>query len=114
MDIKRTKQLAGLPSNDNEPFYRELTEVVQLSDDLSIEDLTRRLDACKRALSLVSKLPDPADRKKWLSATFVNMNKVRAALKRLIAKEDAQLPKSQLSLPLSADSTSSQGPSPSP
>jgi hypothetical protein len=83
MDTTRLKQLAGLAkdSTDN-PTYSSLMEVVELSDDLSLDELIKRLDACSRALKIVSTLPDPADKKKWMSATFVNLNKVRAALQR--------------------------------
>jgi len=91
MDISRLKQLAGVKHeqtlDSNRQAFRQLNEVVQLSDDMSMDDLIGRLDACKRALGIVNKMTDPADRKKWLSATFVNLNKVRGALQRLMSKE---------------------------
>lgn len=88
MDTKRLMELAGLPANENDKFYEELMEVVQLPDpeDITVEDLARRLDHCKRALSLAAKLPEP-DRKKWISACFVNLNKVRGALKKMISAQ---------------------------
>lgn len=87
MDISRMKHLAGLPQADSHP--EPLLEVVEIPEDVTIEQLVERLDACKRALSLVHKLPDPQDRKKWMSAAFVNLNKIRGALQRMLAKMDA-------------------------
>lgn len=92
MDTTRLKQLAGLPAAvvENEMKTLELlNEVVELPDDITMEELIQRLDACKRALSIVHKMTDPADKKKWMSATFVNLNKVRGALQRMLAKVDA-------------------------
>lgn len=86
MDIARTRQLAGLTPHTPEVFpFDQLDEVVQLPNDVSMDDLIKRLDACKRALSIVNRMTDPADKKKWLSATFVNLNKVTAAVKRMAA-----------------------------
>lgn len=95
MNITRLKTLAGIPLTEAEsrpveasPDEMFLNEVVKLPDDVTMEDLIQRMDACKRAMSLANKLTG-ADRKKWLSATFVNMNKIRAGLRRLIAREEA-------------------------
>lgn len=91
MEMTRLKQLAGLKREDTGTeysLYRELTEVVEIPQDISMEELIKRLDACKRALSIVNTFTDPADKKKWMSATFVNLNKVRAALQRMLAKLD--------------------------
>lgn len=93
MDLTRMKQLAGLPTTtlaeDDQKTLTLLNEVVQLPDDISMDELIQRLDACKRALAIVNKMTDPADKKKWMSATFVNLNKVRGALQRMLAKVDA-------------------------
>lgn len=86
MDNTRLRQLAGLPTKQD-PAYTKLLEVVQLGDDLSLMDLVDRLDACSRALKIVNSLQDPQDRKKWMSATFVNLNKVRGALQRALRAE---------------------------
>lgn len=121
MDISRTRQLAGLPAKPAEDqFYDKLMEVVELSDDLSMDDLLARMEHCRKAMVLVNKLQG-ADRKKWLSAVFVNLNKVRAALQREIKKADAQLsqspaPQSQPQAPVSQSDTAmpAQGPDVSP
>lgn len=86
MELDRIKQLAGLPETAVNRELRLLTEVVEIPEDITMDQLIERLDACKRALSLVHKLKDPADKKKWMSATFVNLNKVRGALQRMLAK----------------------------
>lgn len=94
MDKQRLMELAGVEREDTEVLYIQLLEFVQLPDpeDITVEDLTRRLEHCKRAMSLANKLPDPADRKKWLSACFTNLNAVSDALKRMIsAQPDADI-----------------------
>jgi hypothetical protein len=91
MDIDRIRQLAGtarVPAKGEASFYRELTEVVEIPADISMEELSKRLDACKRALSIATTMQDPADKKKWVSATFVNLNKVRGALARMLKSMD--------------------------
>lgn len=89
MDASRLRQLAGLNSELSESEHqllRTLNEVVQLPPDLTLDDAIKRLDACRRALSIVNKIKDPVDRKKWLSATFVNLNKVSHAVERILNK----------------------------
>jgi len=61
----------------------QLQEVVDASQISDIDDAIKRMTHCKKALAIVNKFKDPADRKKWRSATMVNMNKVRGALKRI-------------------------------
>lgn len=93
MDATRLRQLAGLPpQHGNNALYIQLNEVVQINADASIEDICGRLDACKRALKIANTLSDPIDKKKWLSAVFVNLNKVRAALQRALVKLGAEQP----------------------
>lgn len=83
--LNRVKQLAGIPLEESDQhLMRQLNEYVELTSDISMEDLMRRMDACKRALGIANKLPDKADRLKWVSAVFVNMNKIRAGLKKAI------------------------------
>lgn len=85
MDIARTRQLAGIaPSKGETTLYRELTEVVEIPQDVSMEELSKRMDACKRALSIATTMQNPEDKKKWVSACFVNLNKVRGALQRMM------------------------------
>jgi hypothetical protein len=63
-----------------------LNEIVSKEELTDIDDVIQRLQHCKRALSMANKLSDPADRKKWQGAALANMNRVRAALVRLIAQ----------------------------
>lgn len=83
--INSLRKLAGIPEVATTP--RALFEVVQLPADASLEDLMTRLDACKRALAIVNGMKDPADRRKWLRATFINLNKVRGAMQRVMRAE---------------------------
>ena len=50
-------------------------------------ELEKLLDAAKRGLGLANKLKNPAEKKKHLSRILGNLNKIRAALKREIAKQ---------------------------
>lgn len=84
MDTQRIKQLAGLQSTPEPQSRQRLLETVQLSGDETLETLQQRLDACKRALGIANTLEDPLDRKKWVKAVFVNLNKIRGALQRII------------------------------
>lgn len=91
MEMSRIKQLAGLKHHVTEgeaKLFQQLNEVVEIPQDITMDELIQRLDACKRALAIVNKMQDPADKKKWMSATFVNLNKVRAALQRMLASLD--------------------------
>lgn len=91
MEMTRIKQLAGLQHHTTQgevTLFKQLNEVVEIPADISMEELVKRLDACKRALSIVAQMKDPADKKKWLSATFVNLNKVRGALQRMLSQMD--------------------------
>lgn len=78
--------LAGL-TESRAVLYKQLTEVVDLTSVKSIEDIIARLDACKRALSIANKLPEDQGRKKWISACFVNLNKVRGLMQTMMKNE---------------------------
>lgn len=82
-EIDRIKLLAGILSES------ELNEIVNKDELVDLEDVSKRLMHCKRALAIANTLPDPADRKKWKSAALSNLNRVRAALSR-ISKEIEQ------------------------
>lgn len=74
----------------------QLDEVVDLSrfDDFSnqpldqqkqdIEDLMDMFDAARRGLAIVNRLKSPIDKKKHLTQVFINLNKIRAKLYRII------------------------------
>jgi hypothetical protein len=82
MISNRLLELAGLNPN---MYLAEsyVSEVVDLTGVDDLDDLAKRLMHCKKALAIANSLPDPADKKKWKSAAFVNLNKVRAALQRI-------------------------------
>lgn len=76
MDINEARKIAGLP-----PI---ITEEVEFSGNETIADLERQLEAARKALGYANQLKDVASKKKWLSKTFINLNKIRAALGRMI------------------------------
>lgn len=77
MDIERMKDLAGVDSE-------LLTEVVEIPENVSLEQLETMLDAAKKGLGLANKLKNVNDKKKHMSATLTNLNKIRGALQRMI------------------------------
>lgn len=82
MDTLRIKQLAGIKVTEHQQAKAMLNEVVELTADLQLDDLIKRMDACSRALKLVNTLKDQKDRQKWLKAVFVNLNKIRGAIQK--------------------------------
>ena len=94
MDLTRIRQLAGterVPTQGETALFKQLSEVVEIPADISTEELAKRMDACKRALSIATTMKDPADKKKWVSACFVNLNKVRAALQRMLKQMEPEM-----------------------
>lgn len=86
-DIRKHAGLSPLFEHSDTAVLNQLNEVVQLPDDMTMDDAIERFDACRRALAIVNRMKDPADRKKWLSAVIVNMNKVRGALTQILNRE---------------------------
>lgn len=89
MDLQRMQKLAGI----NESI---LSEIVSKEDLVDLDDVTRRLEHCKRAMAIASSLPDPADRKKWKSAAMANLNRVRAALNRIVKQLEQEQAQDQM------------------
>lgn len=115
--IQQLRQLSGINVQESDELVFEefdnLEELVQLPADLTIEDCIKRLDACKRALALANKLKGP-DKKKWVGATFGNLNRVSAALKRLMKAEDTAQPAANTpAAPQSAPQQGGAAPQPS-
>jgi len=77
MDTDRFMQLAGLDM--------PLIEAVEIPEDVTFEQIEKMMDAAKRGLGLVNKLKSGEQKKKHASAVLSNMNKIRGALRRLIA-----------------------------
>ena len=63
--------------------FNELMETVEITDDITLDQIIVMMDAAKRGLGFANKLRDVTTRKKHIRAVFINMNKIRAALKRL-------------------------------
>ena len=79
MDMQRLQQLAGVTYDDI-----PVMEAVEIPENVSLEDIERMFDAARRGLGIVNKLKNPAERKKHASAVLSNLNKIRAALQRVI------------------------------
>lgn len=90
MDKKRIRELAGIP-------YNSATEELDLmerefqgrnlsidTEQVSIEDIQRRLDAASRALGLANRIKNPEDKKLHLSRVMSNMNTIRSALYHMV------------------------------
>lgn len=101
MDNERLRKLAGT----NEGIMQELNESIKEldllekmyqgrnnlgidTDQMSIEEIQKRMDAASRALGIANRLRDPAYKKQHLSRIMSNMNTIRAALKYMIAHAD--------------------------
>lgn len=85
MDMDRIKQLAGVqPSkivlNEKEFF----DEAVEIPGDITFDHLEMMMDAARRALGLANKLRDPMEKRRHLSRVMTGLNKIRAALNRMI------------------------------
>jgi cytochrome c1 len=88
MDMKRLKDLAGMDVSRPEiETNKMLNESTVIPIDASIDQIAAMFDAARRGLGLVNQLRNPADKKKHLRAVFINLNKIRAALARLIEDE---------------------------
>jgi hypothetical protein len=88
MDMKRLKDLAGMDVSRPEiETNKMLNESTVIPVDASIDQIAAMFDAARRGLGLVNKLKSPSDRKRHLRAVFINLNKIRAALARLIESE---------------------------
>jgi hypothetical protein len=94
MELARMKQLAGITeSKDELDTNIMLNEAVVIPLDATSDQLAGMFDAARRAMGLINRLKNPIDRKKHLSAVFSNLNKIRAALSRMIAAEDEKIAK---------------------
>ena len=76
MDLERVKQLSG--------YEEQLIEAVEIPDDVTLEDIEKMFDAARRGLGIVNKIKDPVNKKKHASAVLSNLNKIRAAMQRVV------------------------------
>ena len=67
-----------------------LQEAVVIPADITIDRIITMFDAGKRALSLVNTIKDPIQKRKHLSAVFTNLNKIRAAMARLLEVDNEE------------------------
>ena len=61
----------------------DLEEDVAIPLDVTITDVMKMFDAAKRAVGLMNRLKDPAEKKRHASAIFKNMNRIRATIMKL-------------------------------
>lgn len=83
MNLQHLRMLAGAPTSeaDSNPMLNEAT---QIPVDANLDVIGSMLDAAKRGLGFANKLSNPEQRKKHVRAVFINLNKIRAALAKLI------------------------------
>lgn len=81
IDITQVRKIAGM-SQQEDSFM--ILETVEFGPDATIEDVSRMMDAAKRALSIAHRLVDPIQKKRHFGKILGGMNKIRAYLKRLM------------------------------
>lgn len=103
MDIERIRKLSGISGEVKESLSaveEELTILEKMyqgrnklgidTDEMSMEEIQRRMDAASRGLAIVNRIKDPEYRKKHASRVLSNMNTIRAALKYMIKELERQ------------------------
>ena len=102
MDQDRLRELAGITVDTHlsEEYTASVKELELLekmyqgkrigidTDEMSIEEIQKRLDAASRALGIANRLRDPAYRTQHLSRVMSNMNTIRAALHYMIKQDE--------------------------
>lgn len=83
-DLQRIMELAGVESV-------QLDEIVSKEELVDLDDVQKRLSHCKKALAIANTLPDEADRRKWKGAALANLNRVRAALNRIVSELEQEV-----------------------
>ena len=67
----------------------DLEEATVFPEDVTISEVMKMFDAAKRAVGLMNKMKNPADRKRHASAIFKNMNRIRAMIMKLTDPVDS-------------------------
>jgi len=82
MDQARLLQLAGVTSKETQ--LDEILREAAVIEGRSLEELQMMLDAAKRGIGVANTLQDPIRKKYHLGKIFSNLNRIRAALGRMI------------------------------
>lgn len=88
MDISRMKKLAGMPADESTAVRMMLNETTVIDDTVGLEEIASMMDGARRGLGIANRLTDPEMRKKHVRAIFINMNKIRGALARILRSMD--------------------------
>ncbi len=83
MDLAKIKQLAGIDDQQLQDDLALLTEKVEIPAAASAEQVSRMMDAAKRAYKLASGLKDEAQRKKHFTQIRSGMSKISRHLKKM-------------------------------
>lgn len=85
MDLSRMKQLAGMPQPEmTTSTTLMLNEATVIDETMGLEEIASMMDGARRGLGIANRLTDPEMKKKHVRAIFINMNKIRAALARIL------------------------------
>ena len=63
--------------------FQDLDEDTVFPEDVTISEVMKMFDGAKKAVGLMNKLKNPADRKRHASAIFKNLNRIRAMIMKL-------------------------------
>ena len=66
--------------NDFSILNPMLNETTVIPENADLETIMRMLDAARRGLGLANRLSDRLQRRRHVSAVFINLNKIRRAL----------------------------------
>lgn len=83
MEMDRMRMLAGVSQPVMEA-EKMLDESVSIPEEASIEDIMMMMDAARRGLGLANKLKDIDQKARHVRAIFINLNKIRAALRKFM------------------------------
>ena len=103
MDDMRMRKLAGIDTTMLDQLNESIQELDLLekvyqgrnigpidTDEMSIEEVQKRMDAGARAFKLVHQLRDPIMRKKHISRIMSNTNTISAALNYMMKNQEEE------------------------
>jgi len=67
--------------------FDELAESTVIPEHVTVEEILKMHDAARRAISILNKIKDPAQRKRHASQVFKNLNRIKAMLMKLTEPE---------------------------
>lgn len=90
LNISRLKTLAGMSNDDKaaQVTTEMLNEATVLDDSMGLEQIANMMDGARRGLGIANRIGDAEMKKKHVRAIFINMNKIRAALARILRDMD--------------------------